>query len=265
MTPNHAACGLIVGFATLDHTGLTSPWQRVAYVTVWAGLAVIADWDHHGSRPTTMWGSASELLTTPLRALPGGHRWATHDLVLAPVSGFAITWALLNVPGDIITLLTHIAHSLNAPTWSDAVIRFAVTLLPLALIIGVTLKMTVLPKSRSALLNLACSLAGSWWFTHHPANDLARLLPWIVAGGLIVHALGDLPTDEGLPVPILWLVTRARFALGLFEVNGPFERLVLTPVLGLCVCWLSWQHVPPQIQSDVLTLLSAAIPAAAQR
>ncbi len=254
MNTNHAACGMIAGLATLPATHLHHGWQQIVYVLLWAGCASLCDWDHHNSSPTRMWGPISQLLTAPLRWLPGGHRWATHDLVLAPLSGAAITWALLHLTTSLAALAQTIAHHLHAPHELISALPLLVTLTPIALLVGVSLKMTVLPRGSSALLNLACSFAAAWWITTHPASQLIDLVPLAVAGGMAVHILGDAVTIEKVPVPIVWIFTRTRIGLPLFEVGGSVERLVIGPALGLAVLWFAWPQLPADIRHDLVTL-----------
>ncbi|MDN5564094.1 MAG: metal-dependent hydrolase [Luteococcus sp.] len=256
MGHSHAASGLVAGLATVSMTPLDRPVDQVLYVALWAGTAVIPDWDHASSSPTIMWGPLSGLLSEPVRQLPRGHRWATHDLVLAPAAGWLLTWLLVHFTAVVAGLGGDIAAALQAPMWVVRLVPFLIGVMPLAMLIGVTLKMTVLP--RSGPVNLACSVALAYWFVHHPLPHLVALLPWIVAGGMAVHILGDAVTVELVPVPIVWLLRPTRFGLPLFEVNGRVERCLVSPALGLLVCWLTWRHLPAAVQADVIAAVHQA-------
>ncbi|WP_394277256.1 metal-dependent hydrolase [Luteococcus sp.] len=258
MGHSHAATGLVAGLVTVSMTPLERPLEQVLYVALWAGAAVIPDWDHASASPTIMWGPVSGLLTEPLRHLPRGHRWATHDLVLAPAVGWLLTWLLVHFTAVVAVLGRDIAAALQAPLWVVRLVPFLIGVMPLAMLVGATLKMTVMRRGSSGLANLVCSLGLAYWYVHHPLPQLVALLPWIVAGGMAVHILGDAVTVELIPVPILWLLRPARFGLPLFEVNGLVERCLVSPALGLLVCWLAWRHLPTQIQADVIIAVQQA-------
>lgn len=256
MSISHSTCGAAVGLVTLPHTELHEPWQKIAYVVLWTAAATLPDWDHHSSTPTTTWGPLTQSLTAPVRALPGGHRWATHDLVLGPLAGWAITWLLVTSTDALITLALSLVTALGGPEWVLASLPFLIGVVPLAMLIGLGLKLTILRSGGSGLLNLAISLAAAWWFTQNPPQHLPGLLPWVVAGGMVVHILGDALTEEGIPVPIVWIFTRARIRLPLFQVGGAAETFLITPALSLLVCWLAWGQLPLETQQALRLVIS---------
>jgi membrane-bound metal-dependent hydrolase YbcI (DUF457 family) len=54
-------------------------------------------------------------------------------------------------------------------------------------------------------------------------------LPWAVAVGVLAHIVGDFLTKEGVPVPLVWIVHRCRFALIPLRTGATVERVVLVP------------------------------------
>lgn len=205
---DHATCGAIAGVATLPaHHGLVFD---AAWISAWSVAALWSDFDQSGSTASRTWGGATRVASGLLGRIVGGHRWGTHDIILAPA---ALYWLI--VPAAMATL------------WSRYLL--------VALMLGLALR-ALLPRGTVPdLSNLFLSIGGAWWLvTHHYDNALP--LGAILAWGVLVHALGDLLTPEGLPIPVVWIFTRRRIALPLFTTGSAVERVVVAPVL--CVVLL---------------------------
>ncbi len=214
MGPTHAASGLAAGAAVLPWAPVTGIAGQVAWVAAWGGFALLPDLDQGGlhwrramprltgSTVARMWGP----LTTTAAALVGflarGHRQGTHDVVLAP-----IVFSLLAVAASL--------HPVGA-------------VVVLALAIGLALQAlrVVVPGSLTATVvgNLVVSFGAAWWLTS--SGVLAYgWLPWAVAGGVVVHVVGDALTVGGVPVPLTWMDGRSRrVSLRLFRTGAPVER-----------------------------------------
>lgn len=269
---NHAACGAIAGLATYPLTGMDGPWRPFVWAGLWAGTALLCDWDHPKAAATQVWGAASEALTAGARALPGGHRFALHDPVLTTGAAWLITTALVTGPDRLARFVSSSAQAVlgrwitaehlgpAAELFYGQLPMIMLTLAPLALLIGVCLKATVLPDASRAT-NLLVSTGIAAILTQHPDAALMRLLPYAVAGGVVVHILGDALTDRGVPVPIVWIWNRrATWGLPLFRVGHAFESVVVTPALSLTACWLAWDYIPSTIRAELtgaLTLLTS--------
>lgn len=98
-----------------------------------------------------------------------------------------------------------------------------------------------LDTTGSAATNLAISIVTAWWLITHGAQNL-RALALVVAGGVLVHILGDLPTREGVPFPIAWLFgVRRRISLDLSASTVPSSVSSLPPP---CPCSESGSSAP---------------------
>lgn len=212
MGRNHVATGALVGLVSLQWVPASSLVDQVCWVVACGGTAMLNDLDTRQSAAARMWGPISGVLAAAVGFVARGHRRGTHDLVLAPVVFGLLVWVAAVHPFT----------------------RAAV----LAVVVGLSIK--GLGRGGfgriSAALNLLVSLGAGWWLS--TAGIPPESVATVVALGVLVHNLGDLPTKGGLPVPILWIFgDRRRISLGLFAVNGPIERWVITPVLAIAVLW----------------------------
>lgn len=229
---NHVATGALAGLVTLPLAPAQSPAGAAAWVLGWAGTALLPDLDSHGSSAARMWGPLTQLLAAVIGRVAGGHRWGTHDLVLAPALFGAVAGLLsLARAGQVVVLAVLLGLALRgmAITGGDA-------------------------RLRGAAVNLALSCAGAWWLSGSVARgELLAMVPWVVAGGVVVHVLGDALTLSGVPVPVLWLADRRHtWSLGLFRTGGQLELLLVTPVLSIACLVLI--YVRTDIQGLVLLL-----------
>lgn len=216
---NHVSCGLVAGIATLPVAPVSGPAAQTAWVVALGGASLLPDLDTTGSSAARMWGPPTRLLGGLVGQAAGGHRQGTHDLLLAPLGA------------GLLVLLASL-HPLTLGV-------------VLALTIGLALRgLSLAGVGRLGTVgNLTASVAASWWLTTRSDQDL-HALALVVAAGVLVHILGDLPTREGLPVPIAWLFgSRRRIGLDLFRVNSPLEHLVVAPALSLLGLWLLTRHL----------------------
>ncbi|MEH3076035.1 MAG: hypothetical protein PGN11_05065, partial [Quadrisphaera sp.] len=76
--------------------------------------------------------------------------------------------------------------------------------------------------------NLVISVAGAWWVTG-TANHALEWLPYAVAGGVVVHILGDWLTVGGVPVPLTWVGGHSvRLSASLFKTGAKPEHVLAT-------------------------------------
>lgn len=216
---NHVSCGVIAGLATLPVAPVHGPAAQTAWVLAFGGASLLPDLDTTGSTAARMWGPPTQLLGAALGAIARGHRQGTHDLVLAPVAA-----------GLLVLLAT--LHPLTLG-------------IVLALTTGLALRGLALSGAGriGTTTNVLISVATAWWLVTHGVQDV-HALALVVAGGVLVHILGDLPTREGVPVPIAWMFgVRHRIGLDLFRVNSSLEHFLVAPALSLIGLWLLSSHL----------------------
>jgi hypothetical protein len=227
---SHALSGLAAGAATLPWAPVQGTVAQFAWVAAAGGFAMLPDLDQEGTTISRMWGPVSDLPAKLINAVSGGHRWGTHDAVLAPA-----------VFGGLALLASH-------AFWSS--------LLLLALAIGLALRALnfVIPGTAETTIigNLVASWVGAWLLLQHSPAPL--WLPYAVGLGVLAHAVGDFLTREGVPVPLVWIVHRCRFALVHLRTGATVERLLLAPAfltLTLVFLYLNTQArgvVDPLVQ-----------------
>ncbi len=83
---SHALSGLAVGAATLPWAPGDGTASQVAWIAAVGGFAMLPDLDQHCSTVSDMWGPATDVPSGLLGKIAGGHRWGTHDAVLAPLA-----------------------------------------------------------------------------------------------------------------------------------------------------------------------------------
>ena len=206
---SHALSGLATGAATLPWVPVHGPVAQVAWVSAVGGFAMLPDLDQQGSTISRMWGPLSDLPSGVINTVARGHRWGTHDAVLAPAAFGLLAYAA---------------------AWS-----FWSSLLLLALAIGLALRAlhVVIPgrAENTVIGNLVLSWGGAWLLlAHSPAPGW---LPLAVAAGVLTHIAGDALTKEGVPVPLFWLLRRSRIAPVHLRTGATVEKLVLAPLFVL--------------------------------
>jgi membrane-bound metal-dependent hydrolase YbcI (DUF457 family) len=203
---SHALSGLAAGAATLPWAPVDGTVSQVAWIAAVGGFAMLPDLDQRCSTVSDMWGPATDVPSGVVGKLAGGHRWGTHDAVLAPAAfgGLALLAA-------------------------DA---FWSSLLLLALAIGLALRALhfVIPgrAENTVLGNLVLSWGGAWYLLEHSPSP--AWLPWAVAAGVLTHIVGDAITTAGVPTPLLWILTRKRLVLFPLRTGATIEKAVLVPL-----------------------------------
>ncbi len=203
---SHALSGLAVGAATLPWAPVHGTVAQVAWVSAVGGFAMLPDLDQKGSTISRMWGPLTDVPSGAVNAVSRGHRWGTHDAVLAPMA-----FGLL-------------AHAASWNHWSS--------LLLLALAIGLALRAlhVVIPgrAENTVIGNLVLSWGGAWLLLAHSPGP--TWLPLAVVVGVLTHVAGDGLTKEGVPVPVFWLLRRSRIAPVHLHTGALVERAVLVPL-----------------------------------
>ncbi len=223
MGHNHAVSGVAVALAVMPWAPVEGAISGVVWVLAVAGAALASDLDAVHSSASRMWGPVSTVISRPVAWLGRGHRWGTHDLVLAPASA---------------AVLVHLAGS---AAWACGLL--------LALMTGLAIRGAGLLGLRGLgpSLNLLVSVTVAWWLTNQDvlaAAHLRDLLGLALPLGIVAHILGDGLTEQGIPVPVLWLWSRRRVAVPLFSTGRLGEAWLATPALVVAVLLLMWLRVP---------------------
>lgn len=208
---SHALSGLAVGAATLPWAPVEGTVAQVAWVAAVGGFAMLPDLDSSNSTVSDMWGPVTDVPAGAIGRLAQGHRWGTHDAVLAPLVFGALALAAANA------------------FWSS--------LLLMALAIGLALRALhfVIPgrAENTVVGNLVLSWGGAWLLLDHMVNP--AWLPWAVAAGVLVHIAGDAITTAGIPVPIIWVFKRVRLKLLPIRTGATIEKAVLVPAFAIAL------------------------------
>jgi hypothetical protein len=203
---SHALSGLAAGAATLPWAPVHGTVAQVAWVAAAGGFAMLPDLDQPGSTIARMWGPISDVPSGLVGRIARGHRWGTHDVLLAPaVFGVLATLAARSYWSSLLLLAVAIGLALHA----------------LNFVIPGRVENTVVG-------NLILSWGGAWLLLAHTPSPL--WLPWAVGVGVIAHIAGDALTREGIPVPLVWIVHRARLAFTPMRTGCSLEKLVLAPL-----------------------------------
>ena len=216
MGSTHAATGALAGLVTLPLAPVTGPGGAAAWVAVWAGAALVPDLDTHGSSAARIWGPPTRLAGAAIGRAARGHRAGTHDIVAAPLAAIGV-FAV-------------------AGMWAPAAVLAVAVLAGLA---QVALDPLIPGDGRHSLTNLVLSFGfayvvvvvvgvSTWW------------VPFAVAGGVVVHILGDALTTSGVPVPGAWLLPVPRrdvpsWGLRWFDTGKRFERRRVAPAVDFLV------------------------------
>ena len=175
-----------------------------------------------------MWGPLTDVPSGAVGRLAQGHRWGTHDAVLAPLAFGALALAAANA------------------FWSS--------LLLMSLAIGLALRALhfVIPgrAENTVVGNLVLSWGGAWLLLEHTASP--AWLPWAVALGVLTHIAGDALTTQGVPVPVLWLLRRTRLALSPLRTGAALEKVVLVPAFVLVTIYCVYLNTDVRTAVDPL-------------
>jgi membrane-bound metal-dependent hydrolase YbcI (DUF457 family) len=215
---SHALSGLAAGAATIPWAPVEGPVAQVAWIAAVGGMSMLPDLDHSGSTVSDMWGPVTDVPSGAVGRLAQGHRWGTHDAVLAPVAFGALALAAANA------------------FWSS--------LLLMALAIGLALRALhfVIPgrTENTVVGNLVLSWGGAWLLLEHMPSP--AWLPWAVALGVLTHIAGDAITTQGVPVPLVWVIRRCRLALTPLRTGTVLEKVVLAPAFVVVALWFVYAN-----------------------
>lgn len=215
---NHAMSGFAVGIATLPFAPVHSWPMQTLWVVGIGGTALLPDLDQSNSSASNIWGPPTQALGEVIGWLSGGHRRATHDLVLGTL-GFSVLAGL--------AALT---------PWSTALV--------IALAVGLALRAVVIASTHmiGALANFVLSWAGAAWILQW-VDDPLTLLPLMVAIGVVVHIMGDWLTTDGVPVPLTgWSDKGPTIGLRIMSVGKFAENVLVSPGLAVLTLALWMQH-----------------------
>lgn len=236
----HVTMGAAVGVATLPLLGMDADIAvQCGWVAAVSGAALAPDLDHPEAGASRMWGPVSQVASTAISAISGGHRQGTHDVVLAGVTVWLVAWLCGQVPAAFTVLL---------------VVCIGLALRGLLQLGGGLF---------TGLVNLGIAAwAASAVVASSYADAVRELLPLALVTGIVVHVVGDLVTPEGVPVPALWLWRReARVALPLLSTGSIIERALVAPACTAAVGWLVWTR----LGSPDITALGRLVVAAVTR
>jgi membrane-bound metal-dependent hydrolase YbcI (DUF457 family) len=225
---SHALSGLAAGAVTLPWAPVQGAVGQAAWVAAAGGFAMLPDLDQRGSTISRMWGPLSDIPSGAVGAVARGHRWGTHDAVLAPI-----------VFGFLASL---------AADW------FWSSLLLMAVSIGLALRALhfVIPgrAENTVIGNLALSWGGAWLLLAHSPSP--AWLPWAVMLGVLTHIVGDLLTCEGVPLPLFWAFGRNRIKLSPLRTGTVLETAVLVPVFLAVTIVFAYLNTPARDAVDPL-------------
>jgi hypothetical protein len=236
MAPTHTLSGLLVGVATCPVAAPNLP-GRIVWTVACGGSALWVDLDQRSSKASHAWGWPTQHLSDLVGAVARGHRFGTHDPILGPLAGAAVTWLLC---------------------------RWAVTeWLLLALALGITIRsLTSIGvieenrrRSRSLAIRALCALlrlrpgqlgnmVGSLVVAAVFLDRVdTTLLPIVAALGALSHIAGDSLSKQGVPKPVVWIWNRkARWRLTKYKTGSRFERWVVIPAHLAALFGVLWLY-----------------------
>lgn len=213
---SHALSGLAAGAATLPWAPVHGAVAQMSWIAAVGGFAMLPDLDQRGSTVSDMWGAVTDVPSGAIGRLARGHRWGTHDALLAPLAF-----------GGLAVLATE---------------RYWSSLLVMALAIGLALRALhfVIPgrAENTVVGNLVLSWGGAWLLLEH--SPPPTWLPWAVAAGVLTHIVGDAITTAGVPAPLLWLVNRGRLVFFPIRTGATLEKSVLVPLFLVATVGFIW-------------------------
>ncbi len=225
---SHALSGLAAGAVTLPWAPVQGAVGQAAWVAAAGGFAMLPDLDQRGSTISRMWGPVSDIPSGLVGAVARGHRWGTHDAVLAPL------------------LFGFLASLAAGWFWSS--------LLLLATSIGLALRALhfVIPgrAENTVVGNLVLAWGGAWLLLAYGPSP--AWLPYAVMLGVLAHIAGDALTCEGVPVPLLWVVTRSRLKLSPLRTGTVVETAVLVPAFLATALVFAYLNTPARDAVDPL-------------
>jgi membrane-bound metal-dependent hydrolase YbcI (DUF457 family) len=211
LAPGSMAAGAATGLGVAH----LSPAGVAVAAVLTAGAAVLPDIDHPDATIARSFGLLTRAFAWLVEHLSGGHRHGTHSLagVAAFTAGaYAAVLYRHTLPGEI-----------------------ALGLL-MSLVIAAALRALRIGGHAADLLAVAAA-AGVIWTGYGIAS-----LSWTVALGTGTHLIGDMLTDEG--VPLAWPLSRRHFRLLpeplAFTTGTRPERWLVAPLLLIALAWLAF-------------------------
>ena len=217
MGPTHVAAGVFAGAISAPVVG-ASPAAQTVWIVLVAGGALLPDLDTRTSTIARAWGPVTQLLAGGVAALSGGHRWATHDLILGPL---------------VIYVMASVAVAAQAG-------RGVVVAVSIGLILAAVGSIGL--GRIGAVGNLALSTAGGVWASAQLSSAAAGALPAALALGALVHIVCDGFTSGGVPVPLVWLLRRRRASAPVVRTCGVLEVAIGRPSLTIRDVWMTLRH-----------------------
>jgi membrane-bound metal-dependent hydrolase YbcI (DUF457 family) len=213
MGRTHALSGLVVGGAIGQFVWHLDPAHLAVGAAVTAGAAVLPDIDHPDASVARSFGFVTRAFAWLVEHLSGGHRHGTHSLAgIAAFTGAAYA----------------AGHYRQLPAG-----KIGLGLL-LVLVLASGLRALKIGGHFADLLAIAAAAAMLYSGFGVPG------VPWAIAAGTATHLVGDMLTDEG--VPIAWPLSRYHVRL----LPGPLafttgtrpERWIVSPLLVVALVWL---------------------------
>ena len=213
MGRTHALSGLVTGVAIGQFVWHLNPAHVAVGAAVTAGAAVLPDIDHPDASVAESFGFVTKSFAWLIGHVSGGHRHGTHSLVgIAAFTGAAYA----------------ARHYLYTPAG-----KIGLGLL-LVLVLASGLRALKIGGHFGDLLAIGGAVA--MLRTGFGVYEV----PWAIAAGTATHLVGDMLTNEG--VPIFWPLTRAHFRLLpeplAFTTGTRPERWVVAPLMLTALVWL---------------------------
>ena len=225
---SHALSGLAAGAVTLPWAPVHGVVGQAAWVAAAGGFAMLPDLDQRGSTISRMWGPASDIPSGVVGTVARGHRWGTHDAVLAPLLfGFLASFAADWFWSSLLLMATSIGLALRA------------------------LHFVIPGKAENTVIgNLLLSWGGAWLLLANSPSP--AWLPWAVMLGVLTHIAGDALTCEGVPVPLIWVLARCRVKLSPMRTGTVLETAVLVPAFLTIALVFAYLNTPAHDAVDPL-------------
>jgi membrane-bound metal-dependent hydrolase YbcI (DUF457 family) len=202
-----------------------SPATVAAGAVICGGAALLPDLDHPSSTIARFFGPISQTFSHGVAFVSGGHRKGTHSLLfVALIAGltYGITYKFGPVAGiPLILIMSGLAfRALNFAPKGTGFKSWGVILVQALIFTALTLIFADTPPLQT-------------WLTS------------AIAGGTMLHLVGDALTPQG--VPFFWPF-KLRIKLPIIrETGNPFETKIFTPLMGVGVVVLMVREIFPNL------------------
>ena len=215
MGRTHALSGLVAGAAAGQFIWHLNLSHLAIGAGIAAGAAVLPDIDHPDASVARCFGFVTEAFAWVIEHISGGHRHGTHSLVgVAAITGGAYA-------------AEHYRYLLAG--------KIGLGLL-LVLVLAAGLRALKIGGHFGDLIAIA--IAAGMFYTGFGISQI----PWAIAIGTATHLVGDMLTNEG--IPIAWPLSRFHVRLlpepFAFTTGTRPERWVVAPALLAALLWLTW-------------------------